>query len=59
MIKIKFSIKEFVSTWVSSRIMVSNMKYSNLYNIRVHDRFWKIKGVGLGIASQISFHPPL
>ena len=35
-VRIKFSLKENCSTWLSARIVVSNWKYSRLYNIRVH-----------------------
>ena len=59
MIKIKFSIQEFISTWVSARIVVSNWKYFHLNNEGYIMRFSQIKGVGVGLASQISFHPPL
>ena len=44
---------------MSARSVVLNCKYSRLYNVRVHDKILAKKGVGIGLASQISFYPPL
>ena len=45
---------------MSARIVVSNWKYFHLYNVRAHNEFLANKrGVGVGLASQILFHPPL
>ena len=44
---------------MSARIVVSNWKYFQLNNVRVHHEILANKGVGVGLASQISFHPPL
>ena len=45
---------------MSARIVVSNWKYSCLYNVRVHDKILaNHEGVGVGLASQILFHLPL
>ena len=47
----------------AARVVVSNWKYSRLYNVGVHDKILANQGgggwVGVGLASQISFHPPL
>ena len=59
MVKIKLSIQEVFSTWASARTVLSNRKYSCLYNVSVDDEILSNLGIGVGLASQISFHPPL
>ena len=44
---------------MSAKIVVSNWKYSRLYNVVVHDKILANQGGWVGLASQILFHPPL
>ena len=50
--------KNFFSTWTSARIVVSNWKYSRLYNLTVHHEILANQGGMVGLVPSISLYPP-